>query len=121
MEKEMMLLESMNSFLLDSYTTEELYEKGIIEFNFEWKFNKNVNVFPVLELYHQDKIYKKIESIEFSKKIQFLLNDSQILFNNQTSNPLNLEEIEEILKLFDEEDINCSECDKRDTCFLRRD
>lgn len=54
------------------------------------------------------------------KKLQFLLNDSQILFNNQTSNPLNLKEIEEILKLFEEEG-NCSECNKRDTCFLRRD
>lgn len=114
----MEILKSINSMILDLFTIEELKNKGIKEVNFAWKINfKNVNLIPLLELYKKDKIYKTIEAIEFSKKLQNLLRETHNLRNEIT----NVRSIENLLDYLDEGAKDCDVCEFKNDCFLRDD
>ena len=119
MEKEIIMLETMNSMVLDLFTIEELVEKGIKKSFFKWKFNfENINLIPVLELYDdKGKIFKTIESTEFSKLLQDLLRETCKL-HNEIRDP---EIKKEFLGLLEEDTADCSECEFREICFLRDD
>lgn len=121
MKETLMELENLNSMFLKLFTAEELYKKGIKETNFEWKYNfKNINLIPVLELYNKDKVYKKIEAIEFSKELQELLVDAQLLFK-LTDEPIYFKTEDELMELVEEVKANCDECNIKDICPFRED
>lgn len=117
MEKEILLLKSVSELVLDLFTIEELVKKGVKPIDFEWKFNlKNVNLIPILELYDcEGKTIETFESIEFPDLLQKLLKEIQLL-SNYTDPELD----KYFLNYLEETTVDCSKCEFRDMCFLRK-
>lgn len=121
MEKEALILEAVSTIALDMFTVDELVKMRIKPSKFKWKFNlNNVNIIPILELYEKDKIYKTIESTEFSKLLQDLLRETQLLFA-YTGNPYNSKSIEELFSNLEGSTSDCSECEFGDVCPIKND
>ena len=86
MNNEALEVKEIGNLVLDLFTITELTEKNIKPTEFKWKFNSNnnVNLIPVLELYNNEgKIFKTFEAINFSKTLQRLLRENQMLFDNK--------------------------------------
>lgn len=121
MNEEAVMLEAINSMVLEVFTKQELKEKGIKETNFKWIFNsKNKNIIPVLELYKKGKVYRTIESIEFPEIFQILLEETQKMhdYNYYTEDFISQREL---LRYLEEEESDCSECDLKEICPFSED
>ncbi len=116
MKIEELLLKSVADLVLDLYTIEELKKMNVKPTKFEWKFNSNINVIPILELHNNGKVFKTFESIEFPKLLQKLLREIQIIGN--THDP---KFDKHFLSYVKETAVDCDECEIQDMCPFKDD